>query len=77
MQKKIKTFLIFLGTLLLCFVISSLGEKDAKADEVTTPKSENTLPTTDTNTVVNHLLKIVQQYTCLYTIKIKKKLWTI
>ena len=57
MQKKIKTFLIFLGTLLLCFVISSLGEKDAKADEVTTPKSENTLPTTDTNTVVKPPIK--------------------
>ena len=57
MQKKLKTFLIFLGTLLLCCVIGSLGEKNAKADEVTTPKSENTLPTTDTNTVVKPPIK--------------------
>ena len=57
MQKKIKTFLIFLGTLLLCCVIGSLGEKNAKADEVTVPKAENTSPTTDTNTVVKPPIK--------------------
>ena len=57
MQKKIKTFLIFLGTLLICFVISSLGEKDAKADEVATPKAENTSPTTETNTTVKPPVK--------------------
>ena len=75
MQKKFKTFLTILVTLLLCFIVGSLVEKDVKAEDTTAPKTETTSPT-ETNATAKPL-KIKQQYTYLYTIKIKKKLWMI
>ena len=56
MQKKFKTFLTILVTLLLCFIVGSLVEKDVKAEDTTAPKTETTSPT-ETNATAKPTVK--------------------
>ena len=56
MHNKIKTFLTFLVTLLLCFIVGSLIEKDVKAEDTPVPKTETTSPT-ETNATAKPTVK--------------------
>lgn len=56
MHNKIKTFLTILVTLLLCFIVGNLVEKNVKAEDIPAPKTETT-PLTETSATTKPTVK--------------------